>query len=230
MNGDGRRHGRRRGAHFPDPARDGALAGPLPPARLHRGGAGLCAPPPGSRPAPGGAVRREGGDAEGARYRPLDGGAVARDGGAAPRGRTPRLALSGRTATLGAARGVRALHVSLTHDAGLGPGAGGGRGRRPGRRRVIPLATADEMRRADRRATEELGVPSLLLMENAGRGAADLIERVFGPDAAGGSRSSAARGTTAATASSSPATSRAGAPGSPRGSSARPPTYGGTRG
>jgi NAD(P)H-hydrate epimerase len=46
---------------------------------------------------------------------------------------------------------------------------------------VIPLATAEEMRRADRRVTERYGVPSLLLMENAGRGAADAIERVLGP-------------------------------------------------
>jgi ADP-dependent NAD(P)H-hydrate dehydratase / NAD(P)H-hydrate epimerase len=45
---------------------------------------------------------------------------------------------------------------------------------------VIPLATAEEMRRADRRATERYGVPSLLLMENAGRGAADALERVLG--------------------------------------------------
>jgi NAD(P)H-hydrate epimerase len=45
---------------------------------------------------------------------------------------------------------------------------------------VIPLATAEEMRRADRRATERYGVPSLLLMENAGRGAADAIERALG--------------------------------------------------
>jgi NAD(P)H-hydrate epimerase len=46
---------------------------------------------------------------------------------------------------------------------------------------VIPLATAEEMRRADRRVTERYGVPSLLLMENAGRGAADALERVLGP-------------------------------------------------
>jgi NAD(P)H-hydrate epimerase len=46
---------------------------------------------------------------------------------------------------------------------------------------VIPLATAEEMRRADRRATEQYGVPSLLLMENAGRGAVDALERVLGP-------------------------------------------------
>jgi NAD(P)H-hydrate epimerase len=46
---------------------------------------------------------------------------------------------------------------------------------------VIPVATAEEMRRADRGVTERYGVPSLLLMENAGRGAADAVERVFGP-------------------------------------------------
>ena len=33
-----------------------------------------------------------------------------------PGGGRPTLSLSGRTATLGAARGIRALHVSLTHD------------------------------------------------------------------------------------------------------------------
>jgi holo-[acyl-carrier protein] synthase len=32
------------------------------------------------------------------------------------RGERPRIALSGRIAELGAARGVRTLHVSLTHD------------------------------------------------------------------------------------------------------------------
>jgi hydroxyethylthiazole kinase-like uncharacterized protein yjeF len=46
---------------------------------------------------------------------------------------------------------------------------------------MIPLATAEEMRRADRLATERYGVPSLLLMENAGRGAVDALERVLGP-------------------------------------------------
>ncbi|HEY7142110.1 MAG TPA: NAD(P)H-hydrate dehydratase [Methylomirabilota bacterium] len=46
---------------------------------------------------------------------------------------------------------------------------------------MIPLATAAEMRRADRSATERYGVPSLLLMENAGRGATDALERVLGP-------------------------------------------------
>jgi NAD(P)H-hydrate epimerase len=51
---------------------------------------------------------------------------------------------------------------------------------------VIPLVTAEEMRRADRRAMDELGVSGLILMENAGRGATDAIERAFGP--AGGRR------------------------------------------
>ena len=46
---------------------------------------------------------------------------------------------------------------------------------------MIPIATAEEMRRADRRATDRYGVPSLLLMENAGRGAVDALERVLGP-------------------------------------------------
>jgi NAD(P)H-hydrate epimerase len=45
---------------------------------------------------------------------------------------------------------------------------------------VIPVATAEEMRRADRRAIEALGVTGLVLMENAGRAAADALERVFG--------------------------------------------------
>lgn len=46
---------------------------------------------------------------------------------------------------------------------------------------MIPLVTAEEMRRADRRATERYGVPSLVLMENAGRGAVDALERALGP-------------------------------------------------
>src|SRR4029077_17902216 len=38
-----------------------------------------------------------------------------------------------------------------------------------------PLLTAAEMRAADAAATDRLGVPSLILMENAGRGIADVI-------------------------------------------------------
>lgn len=41
------------------------------------------------------------------------------------------------------------------------------------------LFTRDESRDVDRAAIEELGVPSLVLMENAGRGATDLICRSF---------------------------------------------------
>jgi NAD(P)H-hydrate epimerase len=40
-----------------------------------------------------------------------------------------------------------------------------------------PLLTAAEMRAADAGATRDLGVPSLLLMENAGRGTADILRR-----------------------------------------------------
>jgi hydroxyethylthiazole kinase-like uncharacterized protein yjeF len=40
---------------------------------------------------------------------------------------------------------------------------------------VLPVFTADEMRRVDQRAIRELGIPSPTLMENAGRGAARQI-------------------------------------------------------
>jgi NAD(P)H-hydrate epimerase len=40
---------------------------------------------------------------------------------------------------------------------------------------VLPVFTAEEMRRLDARAVRELGIPALTLMENAGRGAADAI-------------------------------------------------------
>jgi NAD(P)H-hydrate epimerase len=42
---------------------------------------------------------------------------------------------------------------------------------------VLPLFTAEEMRRLDRRAMTELGIPGATLMENAGRGAAEAIVR-----------------------------------------------------
>lgn len=40
----------------------------------------------------------------------------------------------------------------------------------------MKVVTADEMREIDRRAIEEFGVPGVVLMENAGRGAADVVE------------------------------------------------------
>ncbi|HEU5319161.1 MAG TPA: NAD(P)H-hydrate epimerase, partial [Methylomirabilota bacterium] len=40
---------------------------------------------------------------------------------------------------------------------------------------MLPVRTAAEARRVDRRAVGELHVPGAVLMENAGRGAADLI-------------------------------------------------------
>ena len=40
----------------------------------------------------------------------------------------------------------------------------------------MKVVTADEMREIDRRAIEEYGIPGVVLMENAGRGAADAIE------------------------------------------------------
>ena len=41
--------------------------------------------------------------------------------------------------------------------------------------------TAEEMRRLDRRAITELGIPGATLMENAGRGAADAIAAALEP-------------------------------------------------
>ena len=51
-----------------------------------------------------------------------------------------------------------------------------------------PLLTAAEMRAADAAATDILGVPSLLLMENAGRGIADVIRGELEGGAGGTSR------------------------------------------
>ncbi len=42
------------------------------------------------------------------------------------------------------------------------------------------LVTADEMREMDNRTIDELGIPGLLLMENAGRGATDFFLEIFG--------------------------------------------------
>ncbi len=45
----------------------------------------------------------------------------------------------------------------------------------------MKIVTAEEMKRLDRKATADYGIPSLLLMENAGRGTVDAIERTAGP-------------------------------------------------
>ena len=44
----------------------------------------------------------------------------------------------------------------------------------------MPVFTAEEMRRLDRRAIDELGIPGTTLMENAGRGATQAILSHFG--------------------------------------------------
>ncbi|MGH7360838.1 MAG: NAD(P)H-hydrate epimerase, partial [Candidatus Methylomirabilales bacterium] len=46
---------------------------------------------------------------------------------------------------------------------------------------MLPVFTAEEMRRLDRRAIAELGIPGVTLMENAGAGAAREILSAFGP-------------------------------------------------
>src|SRR6266545_1701784 len=48
---------------------------------------------------------------------------------------------------------------------------------------TTPFLTRDQVRALDRRAIEELGIPGVVLMENAGRGATELLLRlgVHGP-------------------------------------------------
>ena len=43
----------------------------------------------------------------------------------------------------------------------------------------MKAVTAEQMRELDRRATREYGVPSLLLMENAGRKTAEVVVRLL---------------------------------------------------
>ncbi|PIP13668.1 MAG: NAD(P)H-hydrate epimerase, partial [bacterium (Candidatus Stahlbacteria) CG23_combo_of_CG06-09_8_20_14_all_40_9] len=44
----------------------------------------------------------------------------------------------------------------------------------------MKLVKPDEMREIDKRAIEEVGIPSIVLMENAGRGTVDEMEKEFG--------------------------------------------------
>ncbi len=46
---------------------------------------------------------------------------------------------------------------------------------------MLPVFTSSEMRECDRIAIEDLGIPGIVLMENAARGAVDAMEREFGP-------------------------------------------------
>jgi len=48
---------------------------------------------------------------------------------------------------------------------------------------MLPVLTSDEMRSCDTAAVEHYGIPSIVLMENAARGAVDVLERAFGPAA-----------------------------------------------
>jgi NAD(P)H-hydrate epimerase len=50
---------------------------------------------------------------------------------------------------------------------------------------TIPVLTRDQVRAIDRRASAEYGVPSIVLMENAGRGLADKLQKL-GPGRHGG--------------------------------------------
>lgn len=50
---------------------------------------------------------------------------------------------------------------------------------RPWGRAHVPVLTGAESAAFDRRAIEEVGVPQPVLMENAGRGAAQVVERIF---------------------------------------------------
>ena len=47
--------------------------------------------------------------------------------------------------------------------------------------RGIPAVTADQMREVDRAMVEDLHIDLIQMMENAGRGLADLAQRLFGP-------------------------------------------------
>src|SRR5439155_744256 len=79
-----------------------------------------------------------------------------------------------RAAARGACRVAGGVHGDPRRL--LRPGSGA---RRRPVARVQPLYTAAEVRRLDRRAIDELGIPAATLMENAGRGAAEEIRTLL---------------------------------------------------
>jgi NAD(P)H-hydrate repair Nnr-like enzyme with NAD(P)H-hydrate epimerase domain len=67
----------------------------------------------------------------------------------------------------------------------------------------VRILTSAQMREADRFTIEDIGIPSLVLMENAGRQVVAAIEATYEAHLRDASRSSVAVATMAATASSS---------------------------
>jgi len=45
----------------------------------------------------------------------------------------------------------------------------------------MQLALAAQMRELDRQTIEEIGIPGMVLMENAGRATVDAMQRILGP-------------------------------------------------
>ena len=89
-----------------------------------------------------------------------------------PRGK-PSLALHGRAKAWMRANGAQASYISLTDEGGFAAG-GGGFGE------IMILVTAEQMRACDQRTINGIGLPGMVLMENAAQGA------VRGPSGPGG--------------------------------------------
>ena len=137
------------------------------------------------RAPPGGALRRQGGGAQGPRRRCGRGrrSATSRWSGATTA--APGLALSGRAAALSVDRGVRRWHVSLTHTDTVavatvvaeGPATRAAPGP-AGRGAVKPVLRVEEMRAVDADALES--VSEQTLVERAGTAVATWAVRMLG--------------------------------------------------
>ena len=46
----------------------------------------------------------------------------------------------------------------------------------------LPALSRDQVRQVDKTAIEQFGIPGVVLMENAGRGAAEIIDRIAGKE------------------------------------------------